>query len=64
MVKKQKDQNWYLYQTTMKLLQGFGRSVRSEKDHAITYVLDGAVQNLLQYNKNMVPVAFHDVIYN
>lgn len=64
MIKKTKDQNWYLYQTTMKLLQGFGRSIRSETDHAITYVLDGAVQNLLAYNKNMVPIAYHDVIYN
>lgn len=64
MIKKTKDPNWYLYQTTMKLLQGFGRSIRSEKDHAVTYVLDGAVQNLLRYNKNMVPVAYHDVIYN
>ena len=64
MIKKTKDQNWYRYQTTMKLLQGFGRSIRSETDHAITYVLDGAVQNLLTYDKNMVPVAYHDVIYN
>lgn len=64
MIKKTKDRNWYLYQTTMKLLQGFGRSVRSENDHAVTYVLDEAVQNLLAYNKNMVPTAFHDVIYN
>ena len=64
MVKKQRDQNWYLYQTTMKLLQGFGRSVRSDKDHAVTYVLDGAVQTLLHRNKDMVPVAYHDVIYN
>lgn len=64
MIKKMKDQNWYRYQTTMKLLQGFGRSIRNEKDYAITYVLDGAVRNLLAYNKKMVPVAYHDVIYN
>ena len=64
MIKKQKDPKWYRYQTTMKLLQGFGRSIRNEKDYAITYVMDQAVTNLLAYNKNMVPVAYHDVIYN
>jgi Rad3-related DNA helicase len=64
MIKKQKDPKWYRYQTTMKLLQGFGRSIRNEKDYAMTYVMDQAVTNLLAYNKNMVPVAYHDVIYN
>ena len=64
MIKKTRDQNWYRYQTIVKLLQGFGRSIRSETDHAATYVLDGAVQKLLSYSKNMVPVAYHDVIYD
>ena len=64
LIKKNKDQNWYLYHTMMKLLQGFGRSIRNENDYAKTYVLDSSVQRLLQYNKNMVPEAFHDVIYN
>lgn len=63
-IKKEKDENWYYYQTTVKLLQGIGRSVRNENDFATTYVLDGAVQNLLKYNKKMVPISFHDVLYN
>lgn len=63
-IKKEKDEKWYYYQTTMKLLQGLGRSVRNENDFAITYVLDGSVQNLLKYNEKMVPMSFHDVIYN
>lgn len=63
MIKKDKDANWYRYQTLMKLLQGFGRSVRSEKDYATTYVLDAAIQRLLNSYKFMVPQAFHDVIY-
>jgi len=63
-IKKEKDEKWYYYQTTMKLLQGIGRSVRNENDFATTYVLDSAVQNLLRYNKKMVPVSFHDVLYN
>ena len=54
----------YRYQTIMKLLQGFGRSIRSEKDYATTYVMDSAVQRLLNSYKFMVPQAYHDVIYN
>lgn len=63
MIKKSRDPNWYRYQTVVKLLQGFGRSIRSEKDHAKTYVMDKAVHNLLVYNKSMVPLAYHDIIY-
>ena len=33
-------------QTLTKLLQGFGRSIRSEDDWAKTYVLDTAVNNV------------------
>ena len=64
MIKKERDPSWYKYQTTVKLLQGFGRSIRSEQDHAKTYVMDKAVHDLLLYNRQMVPLAYHDVIYN
>ena len=64
LIKKEKDANWYRYQTIMKLLQGFGRSIRSENDYATTYVLDSAVQRLLNSYKFMVPQAYHDIIYN
>lgn len=37
---------WYTSQTLTKLLQGFGRSIRSENDFARTYVLDTAVNNV------------------
>ena len=62
-IKREKDEKWYYYQTTVKLLQGLGRSVRNENDFAVTYVLDGSVQNLLKYNKKMVPIAYHDIVY-
>lgn len=57
------DRRWYVYKTIVKILQGIGRSVRDMDDHAVTYVLDSAVQYILSKNKNMVPHAYHDVIY-
>lgn len=63
-IKKKIDEQWYYYQTTVKLLQGLGRSIRNEKDFAVTYVLDGSVQTLLRRNKAMVPMSYHDVLYD
>ena len=60
--KKAKYPLWYTSQTVTKLLQGFGRSIRSEDDWAVTYVLDSAVQNLLYNSRNLVPKAYHDVL--
>ena len=46
----------------MKLLQGFGRSIRSEDDWAVTYVLDSAALTILNQYKTMVPKAYYDVL--
>lgn len=61
-IKKEKYPLWYTSQTLMKLLQGFGRSIRNEKDWARTYVLDASVHYLLRSSKPMVPKAFHDIL--
>ena len=61
-VKMEKFPLWYTSQTLTKLLQGFGRSVRSEDDWAITYVLDSAINNILYKARNMIPQSFHDVL--
>lgn len=53
---------WYKSQTVVKLLQGFGRSIRSEQDWAVTYVLDTAADDLLLQCKSMVPKSYHDVL--
>lgn len=55
---------WYEYQTVVKVLQGFGRSVRGMDDHAVTYVMDSAVNGLLKHCRHMVPPAYHDVVFN
>ena len=53
---------WYTSQTLTKLLQGFGRSIRSEEDWARTYVLDTAANNVFFKGQQMIPKAYHDVL--
>jgi Rad3-related DNA helicase len=53
---------WYTSQTLTKLLQGFGRSIRSDDDWAKTYVLDTAVNNVFFKAKQMIPRAYYDVL--
>jgi Rad3-related DNA helicase len=53
---------WYTSQTLTKLLQGFGRSIRSEDDWARTYVLDTAANNVFFKAQQMIPKAYHDVL--
>ena len=60
--KMDKFPSWYTAQTLTKLLQGFGRSIRSENDWATTYVLDAAVNNVLFKAQNMIPKAYYDVL--
>jgi len=52
---------WYPAQTITKILQGCGRSIRSKEDWAVTYVLDSAVEPLLNNSKNLVPKSYYDV---
>ena len=53
---------WYESQTITKILQGFGRSIRSRQDWAVTYVLDSAVESLLNNSKDLVPKSYYDVL--
>ena len=53
---------WYTSQTLTKLLQGFGRSIRSNNDWAKTYVLDTAVNNVFFKAQQMIPKAYYDVL--
>ena len=53
---------WYTSQTLTKLLQGFGRSIRSDDDWAKTYVLDTAANNVFFKAQQMIPKAYYDVL--
>ena len=46
--KLNRNQKWYKYDATIKILQGIGRSIRSEADFARTYLLDGNFNRILK----------------
>lgn len=49
------DGTWYRWLAYTKLLQGMGRSIRSETDTAITYLLDQDFINELRRKDSMIP---------
>lgn len=49
---------WYREKAAISLLQGTGRSVRSEEDWAVTYILDGALADLIHRNRKSFPPEF------
>lgn len=51
----EKDRTWYDLQTAQRLVQTYGRSVRSETDYAITYVLDSNFTRFLREHKDLFP---------
>ena len=59
-VKAKLDYNpaWYDWQTCTSILQGVGRSVRSEDDWAITYFLDGCLKDLFKRSRRNFPIEF------
>lgn len=50
--------DWYRWKAILNVLQGTGRSVRNENDWAITYILDGALSDLIHSNRNAFPIEF------
>jgi ATP-dependent DNA helicase DinG len=49
---------WYRWKAIVNVLQGTGRSVRSETDWATTYILDGALADLIHNNRKAFPPEF------
>ena len=60
--KMNKFPSWYSSETMMKILQGFGRSIRSEDDWARTYVIDSTINNLVKQTRNIIPKAYWDIL--
>jgi Rad3-related DNA helicase len=59
-VKKRMDKNqtWYPYMTAKSIIQSLGRSIRNEKDYAISYILDNDWERFYRMNKTMFPKEF------
>ena len=53
---------WYSYTTALKLIQSYGRSIRSETDKAVTYVLDEGFEDVLRRNGKNLPSWFLNAI--
>jgi len=60
--KKNRDQIWYVWSTVLRLVQAYGRSVRSSDDHAATYILDSSASFLLKNSSNLIPRWFTEAI--
>ena len=61
-IKAAKQPLWYQYVTLIKLLQGFGRSIRNDKDYAITYVIDTSAHDLIHKMRLFVPKSYDDIL--
>ena len=51
----QNDPTWYDYQTVRSIIQALGRSIRSEDDYAVSYILDTDWQFFYRKTKHMFP---------
>ena len=60
--KRHLDEDWYYWQTGLKLAQAYGRSVRSKEDWAKTFILDSAFGYFLSKNRSILPDWFTQAI--
>lgn len=61
-IKKDLIQDWYAYQTAKTIVQAYGRSIRNQKDYAITYILDGDFIWFFKKNARLFPKYFKEAI--
>lgn len=59
---KDRDPKWYTWNTVLRLVQAYGRSVRSKDDYATTYILDSSISFLLKNAQDIVPKWFTEAI--
>ncbi len=60
--KADKDRKWYSRLAIIKMVQGSGRSIRSETDWANTYILDNNFSRLLLQNNDLIPEWYKESI--
>lgn len=56
------DRRYYVWTTAIKLLQSYGRSIRSEDDYADTFILDESIIKFLKDADTMLPSWFLEAI--
>jgi ATP-dependent DNA helicase DinG len=60
--RSQKDPDWYLWLTALKLVQQTGRIVRSSKDKGVMWILDAGFGDFLRRAKSKMPKWWRDSI--
>jgi Rad3-related DNA helicase len=61
-LRKAKNPGWYACQTARTIIQAFGRSIRNEKDHATSYILDTDWERFFRSSSSMFPKEFTDAL--
>ncbi|MGD0146059.1 MAG: ATP-dependent DNA helicase [Nitrososphaerales archaeon] len=61
-IKLERDPGWYDWQTALRLVQTYGRSIRSETDYAATYVLDSNFPSFLARHRDLFPEYFIEAL--
>lgn len=56
------DPGWYDWRTCLSVVQAYGRSVRSEQDYAVTYLLDADFPAYLRRQRERLPEWFLEAI--
>ncbi len=49
---------WYSFETAKTIVQSLGRSIRTENDHAVSYILDADWHRFYSNNSNLFPESF------
>lgn len=57
-----RDQAWFAWLTALKMVQSYGRSIRSSSDWATTYILDAGFESFMWKNAKMLPDWFKDAL--
>ena len=60
--KRNSNEDWYYWQTALKLVQASGRSIRSKEDWAKTYILDYAFGYFVNKNRDILPDWFMQAV--
>jgi ATP-dependent DNA helicase DinG len=56
------DSNWYQWKTVLRLVQTYGRGIRSREDWCDTYILDSGFSSLLSRNRKLFPEWFREAV--
>jgi len=60
--RRAEDPGWYDWRTCLTLVQAYGRAVRSEDDHAVTYLLDADAPAFLKRQRGRLPAWFLEAV--